>query len=149
MFNEYLDPSLLVSLLDHNNLTAPCGHPKQKHRIQGRFHTASWSTVLTNPVLDDGTDITTFNFTKGTDNWNPLPDLIANDNQEAITLHQPESSVDVYAYRNRIHISNVKPGTMINIYSINGMLVKSFVTNKDVDFIMNKGIWIVKVNALW
>ncbi len=32
----------------------------------------SWSHVLTTPTLSDGTKITTFNFTKGTDNWNPI-----------------------------------------------------------------------------
>ena len=110
---------------------------------------ASWSTVLTEPVLTDGTDITTFNFTKGTDNWDPLPELIASDNnnQESIARFTSESSVDVYSYGNRIYITNVKSGTMINIYSINGMLVKSFETNEAVNFSMIKGIWIVKVNA--
>jgi pectin methylesterase-like acyl-CoA thioesterase len=34
---------------------------------------AAWSTVLTVPTLKDGTEITTFNFTKGNDNWDPLP----------------------------------------------------------------------------
>ncbi|MFA5972230.1 MAG: pectinesterase family protein [Lentimicrobiaceae bacterium] len=34
---------------------------------------AAWSTVLTTPILTDGTEITTFNFTKGTDNWDPIP----------------------------------------------------------------------------
>ncbi|WP_228852397.1 pectinesterase family protein [Aegicerativicinus sediminis] len=34
---------------------------------------AGWSTVLTEPVLTDGTEITTFNFTKGNDGWDPIP----------------------------------------------------------------------------
>jgi len=34
---------------------------------------AAWSTVLTTPTMTDGTEITTFNFTKGTDNWDPIP----------------------------------------------------------------------------
>jgi pectin methylesterase-like acyl-CoA thioesterase len=38
---------------------------------------ASWSTVLTTPTLTDGTEITTFNFTKGTDDWDPIPGLDA------------------------------------------------------------------------
>ena len=33
----------------------------------------SWSKVLTTPVLADNSDITTFNFTKGTDGWDPIP----------------------------------------------------------------------------
>jgi len=40
---------------------------------------ASWSTILTEPILTDGTAINPFNFTKGTDDWNPLADLIAGD----------------------------------------------------------------------
>ncbi len=40
---------------------------------------ASWATALTNPILNDGTPITTFNFTKGNDNWDPFPALIAGD----------------------------------------------------------------------
>ncbi|MCB0473369.1 MAG: thrombospondin type 3 repeat-containing protein [Flavobacteriaceae bacterium] len=43
---------------------------------------ASWSTVLTTPVLTDGTEITTFNFTKGNDGWDPLPALEANDDSD-------------------------------------------------------------------
>ena len=40
---------------------------------------ASWSTVLTQPVLKDGTAITAFDFTKGSDGWDPLAGLIANE----------------------------------------------------------------------
>lgn len=36
---------------------------------------ASWSKVLSTPVLTDGTEITPFNFTKGTDGWDPFPIL--------------------------------------------------------------------------
>jgi hypothetical protein len=38
---------------------------------------ASWSTLLTEPILTDGTEITTFNFTKGNDGWDPIPLLDA------------------------------------------------------------------------
>lgn len=40
---------------------------------------ASWSHVLTTPILNDGTEITIYNFTKGDDGWDPLPALIAGD----------------------------------------------------------------------
>ena len=43
---------------------------------------ASWSTVLTVPTLTDGTEITTFNFTKGDDGWDPIPDLEANEDTD-------------------------------------------------------------------
>ncbi len=35
----------------------------------------TWSKVITEPKLTDDTDITTFNFTKGTDDWDPIPEL--------------------------------------------------------------------------
>jgi pectin methylesterase-like acyl-CoA thioesterase len=47
---------------------------------------ASWSTVLTKPTLKDGTAITPFNFTKGSDGWDPFPDLTAGDIQN-VDLH--------------------------------------------------------------
>ncbi|WP_242118363.1 pectinesterase family protein [Aestuariivivens sediminicola] len=43
---------------------------------------ASWSTVLTSPTLTDGTDITTFNFTKGNDGWDPIPQLNAEEDSD-------------------------------------------------------------------
>lgn len=36
---------------------------------------ATWSHILSSSTLPDGTEITTFNFTKGTDNWDPIPTL--------------------------------------------------------------------------
>ena len=40
---------------------------------------ATWATLLAAPTLTDGTAITTFNFTKGSDGWDPIPALIAAD----------------------------------------------------------------------
>ncbi|WZL89598.1 pectinesterase family protein [Salinimicrobium sp. 3283s] len=42
----------------------------------------SWSTVLDSPVLNDDTEIKPFNFTKGNDGWDPLPNLIATDDSD-------------------------------------------------------------------
>ncbi|MBN2817734.1 MAG: T9SS type A sorting domain-containing protein [Bacteroidales bacterium] len=58
---------------------------------------ATWSTVLTEPILTDGTEITTFNFTKGTDGWDPLPNLIAtedSDNDGVVDL--TDNCIDTY-----------------------------------------------------
>lgn len=43
---------------------------------------ASWSTLLSAPILKDGTEITTFNFTKGNDGWDPIPSLIENEDSD-------------------------------------------------------------------
>jgi pectate lyase len=43
--------------------------------VDNSSNRVSWSKLITTPKLTDGSDITAFNFTKGTDGWNPIPDL--------------------------------------------------------------------------
>ncbi|HRE77928.1 MAG TPA: pectinesterase family protein [Flavobacterium sp.] len=107
---------------------------------------ASWSTQLTNPILNDGTPITTFNFTKGNDDWDPLPNLIAND-PLGIDNYNSITSVGVLTLKNIVYFSNVTTKTNINIYSMTGALVKSLEINSDANVVMPSGIWIVTVNA--
>ncbi|WNH09112.1 pectinesterase family protein [Thalassobellus suaedae] len=107
---------------------------------------ASWSTVLSTDQLTDGTDITTFNFTKGSDNWDPIAELNSlGVNEDVFTSG---SSVKVSGYNNRIYVSNVKSNTNINIYSLNGVLVKSLQTKTDTDFNFKSGLWIVIIKDL-
>lgn len=112
---------------------------------------ATWSTILTEPTLSDGTDITTFNFTKGFDNWDPVPELISNDTLEDNTnnvLNAPvESPVKVYSDGNRIFISDVKAKTLFNIYSLNGSLIRTLETDTDTDFDFQNGLWLVCINS--
>lgn len=104
---------------------------------------ATWSTVLSSPTLSDGTEITTFNFTKGNDNWDPIAAL--NNSLSVNDYKTPSSMVKVAAYRDKIHITNVMSTTKVEIYSITGALVKSIETKADINFDFNNGIWIVKV----
>jgi exo-poly-alpha-galacturonosidase len=108
---------------------------------------ATWATLLTAPTLTDGTAITTFNFTKGTDNWDPFPALIAAD-PLGTKKFQDTSSVNVYANKNNVTISNVKSNTKVFVYGLNGALVKSFTTDTDTNFDLKAGIWIVVVKAV-
>ncbi|WP_238354375.1 pectinesterase family protein [Fulvivirga marina] len=45
---------------------------------------AVWSTVLNSSILADGTEITPYNFTKGTDGWNPLNQFEALDDDSSL-----------------------------------------------------------------
>jgi exo-poly-alpha-galacturonosidase len=110
---------------------------------------ASWSTLLTEPTLSDATPITTFNFTKGTDNWDPLPALMAADASSIFTgmLKQAVSSVQVRAQGNKIYVSNVKPDTRIDVYGVDGSMIKSFKTNVDTNFSVNNGIWVIRAQS--
>ena len=104
---------------------------------------ASWSTVLSSQSLThDGTAITTFNFTKGNDDWDPIAGL---NSLSVDDFNTSSSSVQVRAFNNKIHITNIKSRTKVEVYSITGALVRSFETNNDTDFDFNNGLWIVKV----
>ncbi|MCB9316442.1 MAG: hypothetical protein H6569_09910 [Lewinellaceae bacterium] len=108
---------------------------------------ASWATLLTDPKLTDGTDITTFNFTKGNDGWDPLPALISAD-QVGVHHSIPLSAVNVYAHNSNVFVTNVTSTTQVDVYSLNGTLVQSFRTAADFNFnIAHGGIWIVHVKA--
>jgi pectin methylesterase-like acyl-CoA thioesterase len=109
---------------------------------------ASWSTVLNAPTLTGGTEITTLNFTKGTDGWDPIPALIAADIESSVfTPTAATSSVQIFANGNRMYISNVKSDTKINVYRLDGSLVSTMVTNVDTNFTINNGLWIVRAIA--
>ena len=103
---------------------------------------ASWCTVLATPTLTDGTAITTFNFTKGTDDWDPITEL---NTLKVGSFDLKENNVHVKAYNKRIFISNVNSSTRINIYSINGGLIKSIETKVDTNFSFKNGLWIIAV----
>ncbi|MFB6341715.1 pectinesterase family protein [Saccharicrinis sp. FJH62] len=107
----------------------------------------SWSTVLTQPQLTDGTDITTFNFTKGSDNWDPLPELIANDKETAIDAPQGNAAIGVYAGKNRLYVKNVISETHVKLFNLNGSLVQNYILNSDASLEVNRGLWIVKVET--
>jgi len=106
---------------------------------------ASWSTVLSTPTLTDGTDITTFNFTKGSDNWDPIPDLISGE-ALGVDSFYPTSSVRVVAFGGKIYFSNIISETKINIYSITGSLIKSLQINSDTNFDIKNGILFISVS---
>jgi len=107
---------------------------------------ASWATSLTNAVLNDGSPITTLNFTQGNDGWDPFPLLIANDalgNEH----FEATTSVQVFGKKDSIAISNVKGNTEIKVFSTSGSLVKTVAIDSDFRFNMPAGIWIVVVKA--
>ena len=107
---------------------------------------ASWSTVLTEPKLSDGTEINTFNFTKGNDGWDPLPDLIANDNETAVRLlPQSASLARVFGGHEKLHIVNVGSETQVKVYSLNGSIMQIYEVHEDSVLPAQQGICIVRI----
>ena len=107
---------------------------------------ATWATSLSSPILNDGTAITTFNFTKGSDNWDPIPQLIASE-VLGFNGQQVVTSVNVNAYKNNVVVSNVKSNTKVMVFDMKGSLVKSFETTTDTNFNLPAGFWIVTLKA--
>ncbi|HLW07069.1 MAG TPA: pectinesterase family protein [Marinilabiliaceae bacterium] len=106
---------------------------------------APWSTLLTEPKLSDNTAITTFNFTKGNDDWDPIPALIENDVTVGIAPNKANSEVVISVWENSVHLSNITSKTTINVYNVNGSLVQSITTNSNTKLNVDKGLSIVEV----
>ena len=147
----YLGQSLIVPLGWQNTLSGNSAGMNEYGTVElsGVNNTpsrATWATTLTTPTLNDGTAISTFNFTKGNDNWDPIPQLITN---EALAISQLQSTTTVraIAYKNTIAISNVKTEAEISIYDIKGVLVKKMNVNLDTNITMPMGLWIVKIKS--
>ncbi|MEZ4927254.1 MAG: pectinesterase family protein [Saprospiraceae bacterium] len=144
--------SLIVPLGWQNSLggESPGMYEYNTTEFSGENNTgsrASWATQLNQPVLNDGTDITPFNFTKGNDGWDPLPGLISEDQ---VGTHQPfpETSVVAKAINHRVYISNVVSKTQVMVYDTNGRLLKSLESSSDFEFdISPNGIWFVHIMA--
>jgi exo-poly-alpha-galacturonosidase len=102
--------------------------------------------VLSSPTLLDGAEITPFNFTKGDDDWDPLPDLISGDVEVGVDQVRKEPKVIVYSFGNKLYISNVQTKTRVNVFNVQGLLVNAFATNFDTHVNLDSGFWIVQVN---
>jgi len=110
--------------------------------VDNSANRAAWSTLLANPSLTDNTNITTFNFTKGGDDWDPIPGIT-----DGTQIHRKISNVSVRAFGNRVFVSNINSDTLVSIYTINGALTRSFKANSDMEFTLDAGLWIVKANS--
>ena len=106
----------------------------------------SWAHMLTTPALTDATEINPFNFTKGTDSWDPISKLISND---VITKSDNKfvSPVQISTYNNKLYVSNLKSSTRLTVYSMDGSLFFNRQLNSDASIAISKGLWIVKANS--
>ncbi|MGQ1946705.1 pectinesterase family protein [Geofilum sp. OHC36d9] len=105
---------------------------------------ASWSTLLSSAILNDGTPITAFNFTKGNDDWDPIQTLVDNDTNVGIVTHESNINGVVYAINNHVYIKEVTITTTVNIYSVNGYLYLTKQINGDSSFETPAGVWLIE-----
>lgn len=109
----------------------------------------NWATLLSSAKLTDGTAITTYNFTKGTDGWDPITSLVRADDVSSINSNAiDEVSLKVYSVDDMVYIKGIDLVTNIKVYSLDGSLKLNTVAAADTQFALNKGIWIVKASSL-
>ena len=99
---------------------------------------AAWATFLTVPQLTDGTAITTLNFTKGNDGWDPFSETVLGS-----ASVKPVLDTRVFSVRNTVYIDDVKNTTAVKVYAVNGSLMKSFAVSADSSFELPAGIWLI------
>ncbi len=107
----------------------------------------SWATTsATATTLSDGTGVTLYNFTKGTDGWNPFADYEVDEGDATgIDNHSSASGVSVYSYQNEVVVTNVTSETTVTVYNLSGELIKSVVINDADTFTLPQGYYIIKV----
>lgn len=105
---------------------------------------AAWANILSTPVLKDGTEITTLNFTKGSDGWNPIKALA--DIETSISTPLTEDTfVRIYAEGSELYVDGFTSQATVQVYAPNGILAKSLKASSAVQMTLPQGLWIVKV----
>lgn len=107
---------------------------------------ATWSHLLTEPKLNDGTDITPFNFTRGNDNWDPIPALKMKEEITGVKT-QTDSAIKIYSADSKIFINNIDSASKVEIFKIDGSLFLSKKINGNESFNMGNGVWIARVTS--
>lgn len=102
---------------------------------------ASWSNLLTTPVLKDGTPITPFNFTKGTDNWDPIALLVTS------TPAAPSSNLRIEGRQGEVLVSGVEARASVNIYTLSGSTLRNVQLEGDGLVAVPAGIYIVQATS--
>lgn len=90
--------------------------------------------------MNDGTPITTLNFTKGNDGWDPFNTIVLS----AANI-KSDIGVKVFSLKNEVFIKDVKEKTSIKVYGMSGTLFKSFDIKSDQSFSLPTGIWLVNL----
>lgn len=115
----------------------------------GSDHTtmrSSWSSELTVPLLNDGTEITPFNFTKGTDDWNPIETLVSDDDVTSVTKSDHTQWVNIYSKQGAVCVDEITEPSVVSLFTIQGALVKQVHVQESTQFLLPSGTYIICVN---
>lgn len=119
----------------------------EKSGVNNSEARVGWSTVLTEPVLSGETSITTLNFTKGNDGWEPFDTLIKEDPTSISGASAKENALSIYAYGTDVYVEGIQAEAIITVYSMDGALVKTLRVNENTKMPLSSGLWIIKVSS--
>ncbi len=99
-----------------------------------------WATVLQSPVLPDGTEIRLYNFTKGSDEWDPF-----NDKTTAVEQTNESSFRVNQTAKGTLYITPMQGDTSVQIYTIDGVQLYSNTLHgeSEISLTMPAGVYIV------
>lgn len=148
---SYAGQSLIVPLGWNNSLGGTSDkvyeyNTTEQSGVNNEASRAAWSKLLSTPTLTDGTAITTFNFTKGTDDWDPIPMLKSNDISTTIGKEKKETTIQVFSDGKNILISNVNSPSKITVYAVDGTIKTSRQIDQNINISIEKGLWIVNAS---
>lgn len=114
--------------------------------VDNQASRASWSTLLEAPRLSDDTEITLLNFTKGSDGWDPLSALIA-DETTGLLSPKAELDVDLTVLGETLHVNGVQTPLQIQVYNLQGSLQARYFVSGNAVLSLSKGFWIIRATA--
>ena len=89
--------------------------------------------------------ITTLNFTKGNDSWDPIPALIEQDDATGICKQVlSDNSLIISTDGVNVYVNGVRGQAIISVYGMDGALVKTLRVDEDARLQLGAGFWIVK-----
>jgi len=105
---------------------------------------ASWSNLISEPLLKDGTSISPYNFTKGSDGWDPIKTLVESEEESSSRL-PIFSNVMVYAVDGVLSVTGLDQSSLLTIYTLNGGIILSERVNSDCQYTLPTGIYLVQI----
>ncbi|MBR3566046.1 MAG: T9SS type A sorting domain-containing protein [Paludibacteraceae bacterium] len=137
----------LINAAGWNNGLTSTGSPRSceygtQECVDNSANRVSWSVVLEQPVLADGTAITLYNFTKGNDGWNPFNEVV-----DAVAVTFEELDVTIYAADNALRIGNIAEPTQCMIFDMSGRQVLNTIISTDSSIELSKGVYLVQMQV--
>lgn len=117
----------------------------EKSGVDNMGQRVDWSTVLTEEKLADGTEITPFNFTKGTDGWDPFPALIEQDATSVLTS-EAATPLTVSVSGSNVIVKGFSGKAEVAVFGIDGTAKQHQHVLDEAVLNLGKGMWVISVN---